>query len=73
MVKWKISKNFDIKEISKNLNLEEIGLLMIMKTFEEKGLEVTIDNLKEKACESKKEIQDIINKLIEKNYIEEIR
>ena len=73
MVKWKISKSFDIKEISKNLNLEETGLLMIMKTFEEKGLEVTIDNLKEKVFESKEKIQDIINKLIEKNYVEEIK
>lgn len=73
MAKWKMTKQFNLREISKKLSLEEIGLIMMISTIEAQGLEINIDNLKEKACENKKEIQDIINKLIEKNYIEEIR
>ena len=73
MAKWKMTKQFNLREISKKLSLEEVGLIMMISTIEAQGLEINIDNLKEKACESKKEIQDIINKLIEKNYVEEIK
>ena len=73
MTKYKIAKPLEMGIMVPNsLSLEEIGLMATIMEFENSGLEITIDNLKKTTNENKIEVQNIINQLIEKNYLEEI-
>lgn len=73
MTKYKIAKPLEMGIMIPNtLSLKEIGLMATIMEFKNSGLEITIDNLKRTTNENKIEVQNIINQLIEKNYLEEI-
>lgn len=82
MTKYKMVNPLELKEISfevekfkttNPLNLKEIGLLSILIQFDKLGLEINIDNLKRTTCDNEYEVEKIINQLIERHYIEEIK
>ena len=73
MTKYKIAKPLEMGIMIPNtLSLEEIGLMATIMEFENSGLEITIDNLKKTTNENKIEVKNIINQLIENNYLKKI-